>query len=230
MYSKAFSILSILCLSALIACNGQKGKTKVDLNSKSDSVAYAIGASIGGSMKKDGLDSLNLDILKQGLNAALHGDSVMIDPMQSQMVIQAYLQDKQKSKGEANLAIGKKFLAENKSKPGVVELPDGLQYQVFKEGTGAMPALTDTVTVNYVGSLIDGTEFDGSKDHGGPQPWPVSGYIKGWSEALQMMKVGSKWKLFVPAALAYGERGNGPKIQPNSTLVFELELLAIKGK
>jgi len=230
MYSKAFSILSILCLSALIACNGQKGKTKVDLNSKSDSVAYAIGASIGGSMKKDGLDSLNLDILKQGLNAALHGDSVMIDPMQSQMVIQAYLQDKQKSKGEANLAIGKKFLAENKSKPGVVELPDGLQYQVIKEGTGAMPALTDTVTVNYVGSLIDGTEFDGSKDHGGPQPWPVSGYIKGWSEALQMMKVGSKWKLFVPAALAYGERGNGPKIQPNSTLVFELELLAIKGK
>ncbi len=230
MYSKVFSILSILCLSVLIACNGQKGKTNVDLKSKADSVAYAIGTSIGGSMKKDGLDSLNLDILKAGLNSALRGDSELIDPMQSQMVIQAYLQEKQKVKGEANIAAGKKFLEENKKKPGVIELPDGLQYMVIKEGTGPMPAITDTVVVDYAGTLIDGTAFDSSNDHGGPSPYPVGKYIQGWAEALQMMKVGSKWKLFVPPSLAYGDRAAGPKIQPNSTLVFELELISIQGK
>src|SRR5689334_4648805 len=149
MYSKVFSILSILCLSALLACNGQKGKSNVELKSKADSVAYAIGASIGGSMKKDNLDSLNLDLLKAGLQSALRGDSGLINPMQAQTVIQTYLQDKQKAKGDANLAVGKKFLEENKKKPGVVELPDGLQYQVMTEGTGPMPAESDTVKVHY---------------------------------------------------------------------------------
>ena len=230
MFSKALTIVSILTLTALIACNGSKGVTNTELKTKADSVAYAIGASIGGSMKKDGLDSLNLDILKAGLSAALHGDSVLLDPNKSQMVIQSYLQEKQKVKGEANLSAGMKFLEENKKKPGIVELPDGLQYQVITEGTGAMPGETDTVTVNYVGTLIDGTQFDSSNDHGGPSPYPVNGYIKGWSEALQKMKAGSKWRLFVPPALAYGDRAAGPKIQPNSTLVFELELISVKGK
>jgi FKBP-type peptidyl-prolyl cis-trans isomerase FklB len=225
MYSKVFSILSILCLSALIACNGQKkGKTSVELKSKADSVAYAIGTSIGGSMKKDGLDSLDLDILKKGLAAAIHGDSILIDQMQSQMVIQSYLQEKQKMKGEAGLAEGKKFLDENKKKPGVKELPDGLQYQVITEGTGPMPTANDTVSVTYHGTLLDGTVFDS-----GTTEYPVSGFIKGWMEALQMMKAGSKWKLFVPPSLGYGERGN-QKIPGNSTLIFDMELHSVKGK
>jgi FKBP-type peptidyl-prolyl cis-trans isomerase FklB len=230
MYSKALSIVSILCLSALIACNGQKGKANLEMKSKADSVAYAIGASIGGSMKKDGLDSLNLDILKQGLKAAINGDSLLIDQMKSQMVIQTFLQDKQHAKGEANLAIGKKFLDENRKKEGVKELPDGLQYLVMKEGTGPMPTATDTVVVHYHGTLIDGTVFDSSVEKGQPATYPVNGFIQGWIEALQMMKVGSKWKLFVPPSLAYGERGNGPKVPGNSTLIFEMELLSIKGK
>lgn len=231
MYSKAFSILSILCLSVLIACNGQKGKNNLDLKSKADSVAYAIGTSIGGSMKKDGLDSLNLDILKQGLNAALRGDSLLLDQMKSQSVIQSYLQERQKAKDAVNIEKGKKFLEENKKKPGVTELPDGLQYIVMKEGTGAIPAPTDTVIVHYHGTLIDGTVFDSSIDRGEPATFAVTGQvIKGWEEALQLMKVGSKWKVFIPASLAWGDRAAGPKIPANSTVIFEMELISIKAK
>lgn len=200
------------------------------MKSKTDSVAYAIGTTIGNNMKKDGLDSLNLDILAKAIKHSLKGDSLLFTPQQSQTVIQSYLENKQKQKGDANIAIGKKFLEENKSKPGVKVLPDGMQYLIMKEGTGPMPALTDTVTVHYHGTLIDGTVFDSSVDKGQPIEYPVSGFIKGWQEALTMMKVGSKWKLFVPSELAYGDRASGPKIQPNSTLVFEMELLAIKGK
>ena len=231
MYSKAFSILSLLCLSALIACNGQKGKSNLDLKTKSDSVAYAIGTSIGASMKKDGLDSLNLDILKKGLMTAMQGDSMLIDQMQAQNVIQSYLQDRQKIKAEANIAIGKKFMDENRTKPGVKETPDGMQYLVMKEGTGPMPTATDTVIVHYHGTNLDGSVFDSSIEKGKPAEFAVTGQvIKGWEEALMMMKVGSKWKLWIPPALAWGDRAAGPKIAANSTVIFEVELLSIKGK
>lgn len=225
MYSKTISILSLLCLATLFACNGQKKKGSTEIKTKADSVAYAIGASIGGNMQRDGLDSLNLDILKMGMSAAIHGDSLLFDQMMSQGIIQSYLQEKEKSKGDAALAEGTKFLAENKTKPGVVELPSGLQYQVITEGTGAMPSVTDTVNVTYKGTFINGTEFDG-----GTTEYPVSGFIKGWQDALQMMKAGSKWKLFVPPSLGYGERGYSGKIPGNSTLIFEMELHSVKGK
>ena len=146
------------------------------------------------------------------------------------MAIQEYITGKQKQKADANIAIGKKFLEENKSKPGVVTLPDGMQYIVMKTGTGPKPVITDTVVVDYHGTLIDGSVFESSVDKGQPVTYPLNGFIKGWSEALQMMNVGSKWKLFIPSELAYGDRASGPKIQPNSTLVFEVELHAIKGK
>lgn len=228
---KTFSILSLMVASTMIGCNVQKGGTSVDLNSKADSVAYAIGTSIGGSMKKDGLDSLNLDILKKGLADALSGDSLLLDQMKSQSVIQSYIQERQKVKGDAMLEAGKKFLAENKKKPGVIELPDGLQYTVLKEGTGAIPSATDTVVVHYHGTLIDGTIFDSSVDRGEPAEFAVTGQvIKGWEEALQLMKVGSKWKVFIPASLAWGDRAAGPKIPANSTVLFEMELMSIKGK
>ncbi|MCX6292275.1 MAG: FKBP-type peptidyl-prolyl cis-trans isomerase [Bacteroidetes bacterium] len=229
---KRKSILLAACFSfsALVSCEGQKGSGDVTMKSKTDSVAYAIGVTIGANMKKDGLDSLNLDILSKAIRHSIKGDSLLFSAQQSQGVIQAYLQEKQKQKADVNIAIGKKFLDENKSKPGVKALPDGLQYLVMKEGTGPIPTATDTVTVHYHGTLLDGTVFESSVDKGQPIEYPVGGFIKGWQEALQMMKVGSKWKLFIPSELAYGDRASGPKIQPNSTLIFEMELLAIKGK
>lgn len=200
------------------------------MKTKTDSVAYAIGVTIGSNMKKDGLDSLNLDILSKAIRHSLNGDSLLMDAQESQMAIQAYISDKQKQKSEVNVGAGQKFLAENKSKPGVKTLPDGMQYIVMKEGTGPMPSATDTVSTHYHGTLIDGTVFDSSVDRGQPAEFPVNAVIKGWTEALQMMKVGSKWKLFIPSELAYGDRAAGPKIAANSTLVFEVELLSIKGK
>jgi len=129
---------------------------------------------------------------------------------------------------EKNLEEGEKFLAENKSKPGVVTLPSGLQYQVIVEGHGKTPGLRQTVIANYRGTLIDGEEFDGSEKHGGPAMFPVSGVIPGWTQALQLMKVGSKWKIFVPPDLAYGQHGAGNAIGPNATLIFDIELVGIK--
>src|SRR6185295_2858930 len=139
MTNKTFIVAACFSFATLISCNGQKGGGSVSLKSQDDSVAYAIGASIGANMKKDGFDSLNLDVLNHALKAALHGDSLILNQQQSQMTIQSYMQEKQKKKSSGNIEAGKKFLAENKTKPGVKELPDGLQYLVEKEGTGAMP-------------------------------------------------------------------------------------------
>lgn len=230
MNKKFFALALSFSITALLSCEGQKGKSSVSLKTNSDSVSYSIGVSIGANMKKDGLDSLDLEIMKQAMRSAMNDDSLLIDAHMSQSVIQAYLAGKQKQKGEAGLQIGKAFLAENKKKQGVIELPDGLQYTVIKEGTGLTPTANDTVSVHYHGTLIDGTVFDSSVDRGEPAEFPVGAVIKGWTEALQLMKVGSKYKLFIPSDLAYGDRAAGPKIGPNSTLIFEVELLKIKGK
>jgi FKBP-type peptidyl-prolyl cis-trans isomerase FklB len=230
MNKKIFALAVCFSFAALLSCEGQKGKTAVNLKSTSDSVAYSIGVSIGANMKKDGLDSLNLDIMKEAIRSAIKGDSLLVDAAQSQSVIQAYLSAKQKQKGDANLEAGKKFLAENKKKQGVIELPDGLQYMVVTQGTGPKPVASDTVSVHYHGTLIDGTVFDSSIERGEPAEFPVGAVIPGWTEALQLMNVGSKYKLFIPANLAYGERSAGPKIAANSTLIFDVELLKIKGK
>ncbi len=230
MNKKFFALALCFSITALLSCEGQKGKSSVSLKTNSDSVAYSIGVSIGANMKKDGLDSLDLEIMKQAINSAMNGDSLLVDPHLSQSVIQSYLARKQKLKGEEGLLLGKAFLSENKKKQGVIELPDGLQYTVIKEGNGLTPTANDTVSVHYHGTLIDGTVFDSSIERGEPAEFPVSAVIKGWTEALQLMKVGSKYKLFIPADLAYGDRAAGQKIGPNSTLIFEVELLKIKGK
>ena len=132
--------------------------------------------------------------------------------------------------GDVNKAKGDAFLAANKAKDGVVTLPSGLQYKIVTPGTGAKPKLSDSVVCHYRGTLIDGTEFDASSKHGGPATFPVNQVIKGWTEALQLMPVGSKWQLYIPSELAYGSRGAGGDIGPNSTLIFDIELLSIKGK
>jgi len=230
MNKKIFALAICFSIAALLSCEGQKGNSSISLKTTNDSVAYSIGVSIGSNMKKDGLDSLNLEVLKQAISSAMNGDSLLIDAATSQSVIQTYLASKQKQKGEASRMAGVKFLEENKKKSGVVVTASGLQYLVEKEGTGPKPLATDTVKVHYHGTLIDGSVFDSSVERGEPTEFPVNAVIKGWTEALQLMKVGSKYKLFIPSDLAYGDRAAGPKIAANSTLIFDVELLEVKGK
>lgn len=198
-----------------------------------EKASYAIGQNIGASMKRDGLD-IDPNVLAQGLKDALTGAPSKLSEAEAQSAmtnlrnsVMAKRQEEQQKAGDANKKAGEEFLAANKSKPGVVTLPDGLQYKVEKEGTGPKPKATDQVEVNYRGTLIDGTEFDSSYKRGKPETLGVGQVIKGWTEALELMPVGSKWQLVIPSDLAYGANGAGP-IGPNSTLVFEVELLSIK--
>jgi len=218
---------------------GTTAKTPVPLTLKTqkDKASYAIGLNIGKSMKKDAVD-IDTSILLRGLKDGLAGSKPLLtdDEARASMVaLQTDLRKKQEEKmlvqGEANKKAGEAFLSENKTKDGVVTLPSGLQYKILTEGTGPKPAATDTVVCNYKGALLDNTEFDSSYKRGQPATFPVSGVIKGWTEALQLMPVGSKWQLFIPSDLAYGARGGpGGGIGPNATLVFEVELMSIQPK
>jgi FKBP-type peptidyl-prolyl cis-trans isomerase FklB len=211
-------------------------KTPLTLKTDKDKVSYAIGVNIGKSMRKDAVD-IDPTIFSRGMKDALGGGKLLLtdDEMKIALTkLQGELRAKQEEAmqkaGEINKKAGDDFLAQNKTKEGVVALPDGLQYKILKEGTGPKPAATDSVVCNYRGTLLDGTEFDSSYKRGQPATFPVSGVIKGWTEAVQLMPVGSKWQLFVPAELAYGNRGAGPDIGPNSTLIFEVELLSLQNK
>ncbi len=206
-------------------------KADSPLKTQKDKLSYAIGMQVGGTISRQGIE-VDPNVLLQGLKDAMAGKPIMTDDdvRATMMQLQADMQAKQKQAGEANKKEGEAFLAANKGKEGVITLPSGLQYKVLKEGTGPKPTATDTVVCNYRGTLINGKEFDSSYKRGEPAKFPVSGVIKGWTEALQLMPVGSKWQLFVPAELAYGERGAGADITPNSTLIFEVELLSIEGK
>ena len=202
--------------------------TKPVLKTALDSVSYAIGQDIANSLKTQGLENINTAVLVRALQDSWKSATPLLTKTQCDMSISNYLQQLKGEKSKKNKEIGEKFLAENKTKPGVVTLPSGLQYQIMKEGTGPKPTINDKVKTHYHGTLIDGTVFDSSVERGEPISFPVSGVIKGWTEALQLMPVGSKWKLFIPADLAYGDRQAGPKIGPGSALVFEVELLAIE--
>ena len=200
--------------------------------------SYAIGLSIGKTMKRDGVD-VDSASLARGLRDALSGAKPLLTDQDAQAALVA-LQQEVRKKQEAQRAVtmelnkkdGEAYLAANKAKDGVVTLPSGLQYKILKEGSGPKPMAGDTVVCNYKGTLIDGTEFDSSYKRGQPATFAVGQVIKGWTEALQLMPVGSKWQLFVPADMAYGERGagQGSNIGPNATLVFEVELLSIAPK
>lgn len=217
----------------LLANIGYAGETTV-LKTERDKISYGIGMDIGENMKKQSID-IDPDKLAQGIKDVFSGGKLLMteeefrntmenfrkDMMAKQKMQMQEVSDKNKKEGEA-------FLTENKKKEGVKTLPSGLQYKVIKEGDGNLPKAEDTVTVHYKGTLLDGTEFDSSYSRGEPATFPVNGVIPGWTEALQLMKAGSKWQLFIPSSLAYGERGAGGKIGPNSTLVFDVELLSIK--
>jgi FKBP-type peptidyl-prolyl cis-trans isomerase FklB len=207
------------------------------LKTQKDKASYAIGLNIGKSMHKDSVD-IDPSILLRGLKDGLAGSKPLLtdDEARTAMVtLQTEMRKKQEEKmlvqGATNKKEGEAFLADNKTKEGVVTLPSGLQYKILKEGTGPKPVATDTVVCNYKGTLLDNTEFDSSYKRGQPATFPVSGVIKGWTEALQLMPVGSKWQLFIPSELAYGARGGpGGGIGPNATLIFEVELMSVQPK
>jgi FKBP-type peptidyl-prolyl cis-trans isomerase FklB len=206
------------------------------LSTKKDKISYAIGADLGGKLKTSSID-VDADILTRALKDSLTGGKPAMTDDEIRATLSDLTKDLQqkqtvatKEKSEKNRKEGEEFLASNKSKEGVVALPSGLQYKILKTGDGPKPTAADTVVCNYKGTLIDGKEFDSSYKRGQPATFPVGGVIKGWTEALQLMPVGSKWQLFIPPDLAYGDRQAGPDITPGSTLVFEVELMSIQPK
>ena len=207
---------------------------KTSLKTQKDKVSYSIGLDFGKNMKRQSIE-LNLDQLLRGIKDGVSGATQAMTDTEIQECMTAFqkemmtkMADKAKVDGEKNLKEGEAFLAANKKKPGVVTLPSGLQYKILKEGTGKSPKATDTVTTHYRGTLINGKEFDSSYKRGEPATFPLNRVIPGWTEALQHMKIGSKWEIYVPSKLGYGENGAGQDIGPNATLIFEVELLGIK--
>ena len=193
-------------------------------------VSYALGLSIGQNFRASGFDEINLDDFLSGVRDVLEGSEPQMTYDEAKVVINDYFQEVRRKAVEQNREAGEEFLKINGHKTGVVTLPSGLQYEVIKMGDGAKPALTDTVECHYHGTLINGQVFDSSMDRGQTAKFPLQGVIKGWTEILQLMPVGSKWKVTIPSDLAYGDRGAGEMIQPGSTLIFIIELIAIVGK
>jgi FKBP-type peptidyl-prolyl cis-trans isomerase FklB len=205
----------------LTSMNAQKLKTEID------SVSYCIGVNIGENLKNQFSD-INIKDFMNGINDVLDKKSESkISNAEAQKILQEYFTKQQEMKTKLAKEEGANFLAENAKKEGVISLESGLQYEILKQGSGAKPTINDNVTTHYHGTLIDGTIFDSSVDRGQPATFPVNGVIKGWTEALQLMSVGSKWRLYIPYDLAYGERGAGANIGPFTTLIFEVELISI---
>ena len=204
------------------------------LKTEQDKISYSIGLNIGRNFKSQGIDA-NPDLVGAAIRDVLKGNKPLLTEEEAMAVLgnfQKEMRAKQMAKasesGDKNKKEGVAFLAANKTKDGIKTTASGLQYKVIKAGTGKIPKATDTVKTHYAGTLIDGTEFDSSIKRGEPATFPVGGVIKGWTEALQLMPVGSKWQLFIPADIAYGEPGRPPVIGPNATLIFDIELLSIE--
>jgi FKBP-type peptidyl-prolyl cis-trans isomerase FklB len=230
-------ILSMLCLSIISA--GLKAQKKKDQPKKSegiqmmtsiDSFSYAAGITVANQLKSQGISQLNLPLMMMGMNDVFANNKTSMTPEQAGMTLQQKLQEYSQKKAELLKSKGVEYLENCKKRPGVIELPNGLQYEVLTAGdpNGMKPTKQDTVVVHYVGTLIDGTEFDNSIKRGEPAQFPLGGVIKGWTEILQLMTVGSKWKVYIPSELGYGERGAGGSIPPFSTLIFEIDLKEIK--
>jgi len=234
--TKKLMVLAALAGLVLIVASGctPAGDKKIELKDLRDKVSYSIGMNIGADFKRQGID-LDPDLIAQAIKDVIKGAPLLLTEAQVKEAITAYqkelevkMEAKAKADLEKNAKEGAAFLAENGKKEGVKTLASGLQYKVLTPGTGKKPSAADTVSVHYRGTLIDGTEFDSSFKRNEPATFPVSGVIPGWTEALQLMEEGAKWQLVIPAALAYGERGAGQQIGPNSTLIFEVELLKVQ--
>jgi FKBP-type peptidyl-prolyl cis-trans isomerase FklB len=223
-----------LALAVLLAGNVFAAEEENPLKTDKDKVSYSIGLDIGQSLRQRAME-LNPELLARGIKDALSGSKALLTEDQAREVLEAFAKDmaaKEESLrsglAEKNKKEGEAFLAENKKKDGVKTLPSGLQYKVVKAGTGKTPKASQVVKTHYRGTLTDGTEFDSSYRRNEPAVFPVNGVIPGWTEALQLMPVGSKWQLVLPSTLAYGERGAGATIGPNAVLIFEVELLGIE--
>lgn len=205
----------------------KKGKP-MELKTDLDSASYGLGVSLANNFKAQGIDELNGDAFLRGLKDVFDGNDLAYTEEECMSFVQEYMSKVQMKKAEANKTAGEEFLAENGKRGNVTVLPSGLQYEIMTEGNGPKPLATQTVKTHYHGTLIDGTVFDSSVQRGEPISFPVNGVIRGWQEALQLMPVGSKWKLYIPYDLAYGERGAGADIGPFSALIFEVELISIE--
>lgn len=221
---KIVHALAVLALVMPVAA-----QEKTQLKDTKDKSSYAIGVNVGTNFNKQKIP-LNVDAFTAGVKDGIAGKPKMTEKeiQETMVAFEKEMENRVKEAGEKNKVEGAKFLADNKNKPGVKATADGLQYKVIKEGTGPSPKATDTVTVNYEGKLIDGTVFDSSYKRGQPATFPLNAVIRGWTEGLQLMKVGGKSQFFIPADLGYGERAMGSEISPNSTLIFDVELLEIK--
>jgi len=228
-------MLSVLIISAFL-CVPQlwAQQQTAPLKTEKDKESYVIGLNLGADMKRRSVEDLNFDMLVQGIRDAYSGGKKLLTEDEQNQIwasFQKNLAEKQKvnkmKMAEENKKKGDAFLAENKTKEGVVTTASGLQYKVLRAGKGPKPKLEDTVTTHYRGTLLDGTEFDSSYKRNEPVSFQIKGVIPGWTEALQLMETGSKWQLFIPADLAYGPNGAGGLIGPNETLIFEVELLSI---
>ena len=224
---------SLLIVAASVTLVSLAPAAETELKDQKQKISYSIGLDIGATLKRQLID-VNEELLNKGIQDGLSGNKPLLTDEQVKETMSAFQKEMvakqaaaKKATGEKNAAEGKKFLAENKTKEGVKTTASGLQYKVLKEGTGPNPKATDTVKVNYRGTTIEGTEFDSSYKRGQPASFPVNRVIKGWTEALQLMKVGSKYQLVIPPDIAYGERGAGSDIGPNAVLLFEVELLGI---
>jgi len=222
--------LNTSSLYDVVECRFLKIEKENILDTEKQKLSYTMGQQIGSGIQQDQLD-VETESLVLGLSHALNGEKSILSDEEMRTVIESFQKEMQAKAGEAksgNSDKGNEFLKDNSSKDGVETLSSGMQYIVINQGDGEKPKATDTVDVHYEGSLINGTVFDSSIKRGEPATFPVNGVIQGWQEALQLMVVGAKWKVFIPSELAYGEHGAGGAIGPNETLIFEMELLAIK--
>ena len=234
MYHRLFAVMFMLVY--LVGCSPQEASSapELKLDTPKNRISYTIGVNIGQDFKSQKMD-VDPDILLMGLKDSVSGKELQLTEEEMVQEIQNFQQEMQakmiaemEEKSTKNKAAGEAFLAENAKQEGVVVTESGLQYKVLEPGAGNSPGLADVATVHYRGTLIDGTQFDSSYDRGQPATFPVGGVIAGWTEALQLMKPGAKWQLFIPAALAYGERGAGQDIGPNATLLFDVELISVE--
>jgi FKBP-type peptidyl-prolyl cis-trans isomerase FklB len=219
---------SAILFFLVISCNSQTNTVKdVQLTNEIDSVSYSLGLNVAKNVKAQGLEDVNIDAILKAFNDIYSENELMLSEADAGQCLNAYFQKAQLAKSEEGIKAGEDFLEQNKAKDAVTTLESGLQYEIITEGNGDKPGLEDKVTTHYHGTLMDGTVFDSSVDRGEPVSFNVNGVIPGWTEALQLMPVGSKWKLYIPSELAYGERGAGAAIGPNEALIFEVELISI---
>jgi FKBP-type peptidyl-prolyl cis-trans isomerase FklB len=216
-----------LSIISLVACNSGNQKLS-SLDNQIDEVSYSLGVSVAQNVKNQGLDSINPQAVAQAFEDIFNGNDLLVPEEECGPILNEYFNSMNDRKKQSNISNGLEFLVENGKREGVITTESGLQYEVMVEGSGASPLATDEVLVHYHGTLIDGTVFDSSVDRGEPISFPLNGVIPGWTEALQLMKTGAKHKLFIPSSLAYGERGAGQLIGPNTTLIFDVELISIQ--